>query len=73
MPAPIFNRPSYDGTVSENVPPGAVLGTVQANDPDLTGITYSIASGGDDNLYAVAPTTGEVTTTFTRWPPPPAR
>ncbi|XP_076993564.1 protocadherin Fat 2 [Tamandua tetradactyla] len=44
--APIFNRPSYDGTFDENIPPGTSVLTVTATDLDQGEngyVTYSIA------------------------------
>ncbi|XP_058148651.1 protocadherin Fat 2 [Dasypus novemcinctus] len=44
--APIFNRPSYDGTFDENIPPGTSVLAVTATDQDQGengNVTYSIA------------------------------
>ena len=49
-------------TVNENATNGAVVGTVSSTDPDAgSTLTYSIASGNTGNVFAINPSTGQIT------------
>ena len=53
-PAPVFGEASYDLTVAEDAPVGAVVGAVAADYPDQAKLTYSMTAGNDDGKFAVA-------------------
>jgi hypothetical protein len=49
-------------SVAENAANGAIVGTVSASDPDAgTTLTYSIVSGNTGNVFAINPSTGQIT------------
>lgn len=52
-------------TTAENRANGAIIGTVQATDPDTTApnktLTYSILSGNTNNAFAINSATGQIT------------
>ena len=63
---PIFNRPPVVEdqvmSVTEGVPAGTSVGTVQATDPDLNqSLRYTILRGNLNQAFAINPATGEIT------------
>ena len=65
--APVFSKSLYKVIVSENVPYGAHIITLNATDPDEAGngeLVYSLIGGGSVNhldIFAIDPKTGEIT------------
>ena len=57
---PAFDADSYDFTIDVASPTGAAVGTVSATDPDGDDVTYSIAAGNDDGLFAIEADTGRI-------------
>ncbi|XP_042546060.1 cadherin-23 isoform X2 [Dipodomys spectabilis] len=58
---PIFNQPSYQEAILEDVPVGTVILTVTANDADSGNfaiIEYSLGDG--EGKFAINPTTGDI-------------
>lgn len=51
--APAFDSSQYNFTAVENTPPGAIVGTVHASDPDSDALLYSIISGNDDHVFDI--------------------
>ncbi len=52
----VNERPNISGlttTVAEDAPPGTVLGSVAASDPEDDGLTFAISNGNDNGLFAV--------------------
>jgi len=47
-------------TIAENAPNSLSLGQLTATDPDGDSLSYSIASGNSDNIFAIDPNTGEL-------------
>ena len=59
--AQTFGQASYAFDLAENVAgnvTAVALGTVSATDPEGDTLTYSIAAGNDDELFAIDPATG---------------
>ncbi|MEO1248841.1 MAG: cadherin domain-containing protein, partial [Pseudomonadota bacterium] len=48
--------------IVENRPAGALVGTVDANDPDGGAVSFAFASGNNDGLFAISQS-GEISTT----------
>ena len=63
--APVFNNPQEPLSVREELPVGAIVGTVTATDADRnSSITYSIVmSGPSSSLFTIDTQTGTITTT----------
>ncbi|MDZ4689197.1 MAG: cadherin domain-containing protein [Planctomycetaceae bacterium] len=57
---PVFQPPTTF-TISENRPVGHVVGDVNATDPDVDDITYSIVGGDPNAQFAINSTTGVIT------------
>ena len=52
----------YEREVPENSPGGTKVGApVAATDPDNTALSYSFASGGDEALFEIGTSTGQIT------------
>ena len=61
--SPVFRQPSYAANVTENVPVGTLVITVEASDDDVAAnamLEYSFVSLS--NLFSIDPITGEVIT-----------
>ena len=59
---PEFEHPLYRASVKENSPPGTVITTVKAVDPDtVSQVTYIIVDGSSD-LFFVDPESGRIST-----------
>jgi hypothetical protein len=57
---PVVSPQSF--SISENRPMGYVVGTVVASDPDVGQVlTYGIASGNTNDVFALDPVTGQLT------------
>ncbi|XP_053558277.1 cadherin-24 [Bombina bombina] len=64
---PIFSQDPYTLSVLENLPPGALVGMVQARDPDLysSSISYSIETLSDpEGLFSIHPEDGTLRTSI---------
>lgn len=64
--APSFSRESYQASVSEGLPPGALVLRVSAADPDegpSGHVTYSLAEDTSHGAFSVDPLTGAIRTT----------
>ncbi|KAG8455454.1 hypothetical protein GDO86_001583 [Hymenochirus boettgeri] len=64
---PLFSQELYTVSVLENLPPGAIVGKVQAQDPDLqsSSISYSIDPLSDPEvLFDIHPEDGTLRTTL---------
>ncbi|KAM4808733.1 cadherin-24 [Rhinophrynus dorsalis] len=62
---PVFSQELYTLSVLENLPPGAIVGTVQARDPDFLSstISYSIDPLSDpEDHFFIHPADGTITT-----------
>ncbi len=56
---PVVNAQRFSG--AENSPAGAVVGTLVATDPDGGALTYSVTGGTGQGVFAVNPTSGQIT------------
>ena len=62
---PIFKQSTYNLNLARETEPLSVIVNVEAEDLDSGSfgrITYSIASGNDDQLFAIGPSTGRFDT-----------
>ncbi|XP_071484961.1 cadherin-23-like [Diadema antillarum] len=58
---PVFTRPVYTAPVPESHPPGEVIVTVVANDPDgNSDLTYSIIDGNQNGTFIIDPSSGDI-------------
>ncbi len=57
---PIFTQNIYEIVVPENLPPGTVIGSVEATDADVGSNGQVAYSGSLQNLVVINNTTGEV-------------
>ena len=56
---PVLNAQRF--SVAENSPAGTVVGTLVATDPDGGLLTYSVTGGTGQGVFAVNPTSGQIT------------
>jgi large repetitive protein len=58
--APIFSQESYEFSIHENTSSGAYIGNVNAVDPEMESITYSITQGNTENLFSIDVNSGSI-------------
>ena len=63
--SPVFVMPLFELSVQESAHGGSVVGSVNALDPDLDTVTYSITGGNEDGLFNIDPQTGEIRLSLT--------
>ena len=61
----MFDEASYSFEVKDDAAVGVAVGAVTATDPNEDPVTYSITAGNESGKFAIAGSTGAITTTGT--------